>query len=204
MKPVTPSTSAPRDSVLHVSWWGSTGDAVTPELPSIWPAAWPVSRFTRAISAASRNCVNSPPLYVAAAGRAVLIGIDQEGGTRFALREPFTPWPSAADLGRLNDPQVAEQVARAMAVELRAVGCNLNFAPMLDLHVNAQSPVTTDRSFGGDPQQVAGMGVAFDCGLRARRRAFLRQAFSRAWRRGRRSPFRLARLFGNDGAPANR
>jgi beta-N-acetylhexosaminidase len=52
-------------------------------------------------------------------------------------------------------------------VELRAVGCNLNFAPMLDLHVNAQSPVTTDRSFGGDPQQVAGMGVAFDRGLRS-------------------------------------
>jgi len=102
-----------------------------------------------------------------AAGRAVLIGIDQEGGTRFALREPFTPWPSAADLGRLGDTHAAEEVARAMAMELRAVGCNLNFAPMLDLHVNAQSPVTTDRSFGADPQRVAEMGVAFDRGLRS-------------------------------------
>lgn len=101
-----------------------------------------------------------------AAGRAVLIGIDQEGGTRFALREPFTQWPSAADLGRLDDPHAAEQVARAMAAELRAVGCNLNFAPMLDLHVNEQSPVTTDRSFGGDPRRVAAMGVAFERGLR--------------------------------------
>ncbi len=102
-----------------------------------------------------------------AAGRPVLIGIDQEGGTRFALREPFTAWPSAAELGRIGDPQVAEQVARAMAVELRAVGCNLNFAPMLDLHVNPESPVTTDRSFGADPHRVAKMGVAFDRGLRA-------------------------------------
>ena len=102
-----------------------------------------------------------------AAGRAVLIGIDQEGGTRFALREPFTQWPSAAELGRLNDPDAVEQLSRAMASELRAVGCNLNFAPMLDLHVNAQSPVTTDRSFGGDPRRVAAMGVAFDRGLRA-------------------------------------
>lgn len=102
-----------------------------------------------------------------AAGRPVLIGIDQEGGTHFALREPFTPWPSPAELGTRNDAESVEQMARAMAVELRAVGCNLNFAPMLDLHVNPQSPVTTDRSFGGDPQLVARMGVAFDRGLRS-------------------------------------
>jgi beta-N-acetylhexosaminidase len=101
-----------------------------------------------------------------AAGRPVLIGIDQEGGTRFALKEPFTVWPSAAELGRVGDPEFVHQVARAMAVELRAVGCNLNFAPMLDLHVDTESPVTKGRSFGADPQLVAKMGVAFDQGLR--------------------------------------
>src|SRR6266853_846291 len=104
-----------------------------------------------------------------AASRPVLIGIDQEGGTRFALQEPFTAWPSAADLGLAGDVGLVEQVARAMAVELRATGCNLNFAPMLDLHVNPDSPVTKDRSFGADPQLVAKMGVSFDQGLRAGR-----------------------------------
>ncbi len=102
-----------------------------------------------------------------AAGRPVLIGIDQEGGTRFALREPFTAWPSAAHLGQLGDVESVEQVAHAMATELRAVGCNLNFAPMLDLHVNSESPVTMDRSFGTDPHLVARMGAAFDRGLRS-------------------------------------
>jgi beta-N-acetylhexosaminidase len=104
-----------------------------------------------------------------AAGRPVLIGIDQEGGTRFALREPFTAWPSAAELGRKGDPEWTELVARAIGVELRAVGCNLNFAPMLDLHINPGSPVTSDRSFGSNPYRVATMGVAFDRGLRAAR-----------------------------------
>ena len=104
-----------------------------------------------------------------AAGRPVLIGIDQEGGTRFALQEPFTAWPSAAELGQAGDLGLVEQVARAMAVELRAAGCNLNFAPMLDLNVNPESPVTKDRSFGADPQIVAKMGVAFHRGLRAGR-----------------------------------
>lgn len=104
-----------------------------------------------------------------AAGRPVLIGIDQEGGTRFALQEPFTAWPSAAELGRVGEPELVEQVARAMAVELRAAGCNLNFAPMLDLNSNPESPVTKERSFGADPRRVANMGVAFDRGLRAGR-----------------------------------
>src|SRR5882672_6696241 len=104
-----------------------------------------------------------------AAGHPVLIGIDQEGGTRFALGEPFTAWPSAAELGRAGDVALVEQVARAMAVELRAAGCNLNFAPMLDLNVHPESPVTKDRSFGADPQLVARMGVAFDRGLRTGR-----------------------------------
>ena len=102
-----------------------------------------------------------------AAGRPVLIGIDQEGGTRFALKPPFTAWPSAAELGRLADEEAAEQVARAIATELRAVGCNVNFAPMLDLNVNPGSPVTQDRSFGSDPHLVARMGAAFDRGLRS-------------------------------------
>ena len=102
-----------------------------------------------------------------AAERPVLIGIDQEGGTKFSLGEPFTPWPSPAELGRLCDLKMIEHVARGMARELRAAGVNLNFAPMLDLATNPNSPVTSGRSFGSDPQHVAQMGCAFLRGLQA-------------------------------------
>ena len=54
-----------------------------------------------------------------------------------------------------------------MARELRAAGVNLDFAPMLDLATNPASPVTSGRSFGADPQEVARMGVAFLRGLAA-------------------------------------
>lgn len=100
-----------------------------------------------------------------AAGRPVVIGIDQEGGTRFSLPEPFTPWPSPAELGRLNDPRAVQRIARAMARELRAAGVNLNFAPMLDLHVNPDSPVTQTRSYGADPERVGRLGRAFAKGM---------------------------------------
>jgi len=62
-----------------------------------------------------------------AAAYPVLIGIDQEGGTKFSLGEPFTPWPSPTELGRLGDTSVVEKLARAVARELRATGVNLNF-----------------------------------------------------------------------------
>lgn len=101
------------------------------------------------------------------ARRPVLIGIDQEGGPRFSLPEPFTPWPSAAELGLLDSPELVEKQARAMARELLSVGCNLDFAPMLDLHIQPGSPVTTDRSFGADPHKVGRLGAAFARGLAA-------------------------------------
>jgi beta-N-acetylhexosaminidase len=105
-------------------------------------------------------------IWQAAAGP-VLIGIDQEGGTKFSLGEPFTPWPSPAELGRLAEASLVENVARAMARELRAAGVNLNFAPMLDLATNPSSPVTSGRSFGSDPHHAAQMGCAFLRGLQA-------------------------------------
>jgi len=95
----------------------------------------------------------------------VLIGIDQEGGTKFSLGEPFTPWPSPAELGRLGDLNTIERVASAIARELRASGVNLDFAPMLDLATNPNSPVTSVRSFGADPHRVAEMACAFIRGL---------------------------------------
>jgi beta-N-acetylhexosaminidase len=102
-----------------------------------------------------------------AAGQPVLIGIDQEGGRRFALPAPFTQWPSAEELGLLDDPAAVEAVARGIAHELVAVGCNLDFAPMLDLHVRPESPVTSGRSYGADPERVGELGAAFARGLAA-------------------------------------
>lgn len=100
-----------------------------------------------------------------AAGRSVLIGMDQEGGTRYALKPPFTQWPAPSEIGLLEDTPLVVRMAQIMAKELAAVGSNLDFAPMLDLAMNPDSPVTAQRSFGADPRKVARKGVAFIRGL---------------------------------------
>ena len=100
-----------------------------------------------------------------AAAKPVLIGIDQEGGTRFSLPAPFTQWPSPAEFGAAGDPRAVRDAARVIGRELAAAGCNLNFAPMLDLHVNPESPVTQHRSYGSEAELVGRMGAAFLAGL---------------------------------------
>jgi beta-N-acetylhexosaminidase len=157
----------PRDSVIARFMLGFDGDSLSGELAGY------LSRGLAGVVLYQRNFKSAEGLRELAleirqaAGRPVLIGIDQEGGTRFALPEPFTAWPSAAELGRLGDVDSVEKVSHAIAMELLAVGCNLDFAPLLDLHVNSESPVTRDRSFGSDPHVVAKLGAAFDRGLRS-------------------------------------
>jgi beta-N-acetylhexosaminidase len=101
----------------------------------------------------------------AAASSQILIGMDQEGGTRFSLPPPFAQWPSPAKLGAAADAGAVRRIAQEMGRELAAVGCNLDFAPMLDLHLNPASPVTQYRSYGPNPALVGRMGAAFIAGL---------------------------------------
>jgi beta-N-acetylhexosaminidase len=160
------SKSNARDSVLAHFMLGFPGNSLPRELSDYLDQGLAGVVIYQRNFASAEELLKLTSAVRNAAGRPVLIGIDQEGGTRFALKKPFTQWPSATEIGRLGDVNAAEAIARAMAAELRAVGCNLNFAPMLDLHVNAESPVTKDRSFGSDPALVARMGAAIDRGLR--------------------------------------
>lgn len=88
-----------------------------------------------------------------------LLTVDQEGGRVQRVRAPATVWPAMRVLGQAPD-QVAD-VSRAMAIELRAMGFNLNFAPVADVDSNPDNPVIGDRSFGTEPDQVAERIVAF-------------------------------------------
>jgi beta-N-acetylhexosaminidase len=58
-------------------------------------------------------------------------------------------------LGATGDPGLATDVANAMARELRAVGVNLNYAPVADVATQADNPSLGVRSFGDDPGDVA-------------------------------------------------
>ncbi|MBI1993364.1 MAG: beta-N-acetylhexosaminidase [Deltaproteobacteria bacterium] len=94
------------------------------------------------------------------------IAVDHEGGRVHRLPPPFTHFPPAALLGRRHSPDLARRLGLAVARELAAVGINLNFAPVLDVHSNPDNPVIGDRSLSSDPKQVAALGCALIEGLR--------------------------------------
>ena len=95
------------------------------------------------------------------------VGIDQEGGRVARLREPFTEWPAMAHLGRHGGDDLADRFARALAAELSAVGVNLDFAPVLDLHNEAADPVIGDRALSSDAGTAGRLGAAIVRGLQA-------------------------------------
>ena len=95
----------------------------------------------------------------------LIVAIDQEGGRVARLDEGhgFPPTRSAAELGRIGDPEVTRADAAATAEVLRAAGIGLNLAPVVDLAVNPANPIiaAVDRSFGADPALVAAHAAAF-------------------------------------------
>ncbi|MEZ4704382.1 MAG: beta-N-acetylhexosaminidase [Bdellovibrionota bacterium] len=88
-----------------------------------------------------------------------LIAIDQEGGIVTRLHEPFTVFPGNSYLGNCyknnKNAQLAASQAQAMAKELKAVGINLNFTPVVDVHSNPKNPVIGPRAFDSDPKNVS-------------------------------------------------
>ena len=95
----------------------------------------------------------------------LFIGIDQEGGWVIRLREGATVLPGNMALGATDSTELAERAGEITAVELAAVGVNLNFAPVMDVNNNLNNPVIGRRSFGESPELVSRLGVAYLRGL---------------------------------------
>jgi beta-N-acetylhexosaminidase len=96
-------------------------------------------------------------LRAAAGSRGLLIGVDQEGGavTRLGPAHGFPALASQATVGAGTEA-AARRWARTLAGTVAQAGCNLDFAPVLDLDVNPASPAigALGRSFSLDPAVV--------------------------------------------------
>lgn len=95
------------------------------------------------------------------------VGIDQEGGRVARLRQGVTPVPPMRVLGQLDDPALSRLVAQQQALELGALGFNINFAPVADVDSNPENPIIGDRSFGSDPALVTRHCLQFVEGFQA-------------------------------------
>ena len=83
-------------------------------------------------------------------------GIDLGGATVFPPQMAF---------GATGDTTLAYEEGRITAIEGRALGVHIDFAPVLDVNNNPANPVINTRSYGEDPRMVAAFGRSFIRGV---------------------------------------
>jgi beta-N-acetylhexosaminidase len=106
----------------------------------------------------------------------LLIGADLETGAAFRARGGYfipnaidlggaTAFPYQMGLGATRDTLLAYEMGRVTALEGRALGIHMAFAPVLDVNNNPKNPVIAARSFGENAQLVAAMGRSLIRGI---------------------------------------
>lgn len=97
----------------------------------------------------------------------ILVAVDQEGGRVQRFKQGFTRLPAAACYAQTPDraDTLAEAAGWLMAAELRAVGIDFSFAPVLDVDCGI-SEIIGDRSFAQNPQRAAQIALAFRRGMK--------------------------------------
>ncbi|RPH60750.1 MAG: beta-N-acetylhexosaminidase [Burkholderiales bacterium] len=100
----------------------------------------------------------------------LLICVDHEGGRVQRFHKGFTRVPPMRELGRMWDEDVlgacrrATEIGQTIGRELREVGVDLSFTPVLDLDWG-RSVVIGDRAFHADPRVVAMLARCLTHGL---------------------------------------
>ncbi len=107
------------------------------------------------------HALRQPPL---------LVCVDHEGGRVQRFKTGFTRLPAVRTLGKVYDRdarrarELAETFGWVMAIELRAVGVDFSFAPVLDLD-RGNSRVIGDRAFHAQPEAAADLAHAYLRGM---------------------------------------
>jgi beta-N-acetylhexosaminidase len=94
-----------------------------------------------------------------------IVAIDQEGGRIMRLRNGVEPMPPMMALGAVADVGLAQDAGATLAHDLRRIGCTLDFAPVLDLALDANNTVIGTRAFGTSTELVTRIGGALARGL---------------------------------------
>ena len=101
----------------------------------------------------------------------LLVAVDHEGGRVQRFRQGFTQLPACGLLGEIygsdseRGVRLAEDVGWVMAAELRAIGVDFSFSPVLDLRKGV-SKVIDDRAFHRNAETVAALAYAYVKGMK--------------------------------------
>ena len=92
--------------------------------------------------------------------------VDLEGGTVDRFRDALGPTPSAADVFGIGDRKLYRKHGRIIGENCRALGFNVDFAPVFDLAFETSRKVMTSRAVSANPRETIKYAREFLAGLR--------------------------------------
>lgn len=90
----------------------------------------------------------------------VFIACNTEAGGDGACADG-TPIGSGVKIGATGKTEYAYALGKMANEEAAAIGCNMAFAPVCDIHYNWENTEIVTRAFGNDPERVAQMSAAY-------------------------------------------
>lgn len=97
----------------------------------------------------------------------LFFAVDEEGGNVTRMPEEFVKLPTNRSIGRINNEDFSFEIGSAIGKQIKSLGFNMNFAPVLDIDSNPNNPVIGDRSFGPDADIVSRLGIATMKGMQS-------------------------------------
>ena len=94
----------------------------------------------------------------------LLVAADFEWGAAMRI-DGTTLFPPFMALGAADSEDLAYEMGRITAVEGRAMGIHMAYAPVVDVNINPDNPVISARSLGERPESVGRLAAAFIRGL---------------------------------------
>lgn len=146
---------------------GFDGTVITPPLASLLKRLQPagVILFARNIKSAAETWQLLRECQKCVETR-LFTCVDLEGGTVDRLRDALGPSPSAADVFAVDDPRLFRKNGQIIGENGRALGLNVDFAPVLDLAFETSRPVMGSRVVSADPDATVTYAREFLAGLK--------------------------------------
>jgi len=115
-----------------------------------------VAAYTNRLKAWNRG--NPSPL---------LVSVDEEGG-KVSRLPGGVKLPDASVVGRSGDGVYAAKIGAYLGALCRAMGFNVDYAPVLDIHSHPDNPVIGPRAYGTDAETVTAMGLGVMNGIKGK------------------------------------
>lgn len=112
----------------------------------------------------SNTLIELNKTYSKVAKTPLIFSIDGEWGLGMRLTDGYS-FPRQLAIGATSNDSLVYEMGKNIALQSKAMGININFAPSVDINLNPKNPVIGSRSFGEDKERVAKLSWAYAKGM---------------------------------------